>query len=147
MSLYSYITFSARDIGKTIQNLESNKARGHANLSIRMLKTCGDSIVYRWRWLIRKLFLLARFLLNVKKEIFFPFTKRATNKILKTIDQFLYFEFVVKYLKDIFLMKCLSIFLLLNSYLEPSLVSNLGIPASTNCYQLTKKFWHLLIMD
>ena len=45
----STVTFSARDIGKTIQNLESNKARGHANLSIRMLKTYGDSIVYRWR--------------------------------------------------------------------------------------------------
>ena len=40
-----------------------------------------------------------------KKEILLPFTKRATNKILKIIDQFLYFRFVVKYLKDLFLTK------------------------------------------
>ena len=36
-------TFSARDIGKIIQNLDSNKAHGHDKLSIRMLKICDDS--------------------------------------------------------------------------------------------------------
>ena len=40
----STVTFSARDIGKIIQNLDSNKAHGHDNLSIRMLKICGDSV-------------------------------------------------------------------------------------------------------
>ena len=40
----STVTFSARDIGKIIQNLDSNKAHGHDNLSILMLKICGDSI-------------------------------------------------------------------------------------------------------
>ena len=40
----STATFSARDIGKIIQNLDSNKAHGHDNSSIRMLKICGDSI-------------------------------------------------------------------------------------------------------
>ena len=40
----STVTFSARDIRKIIQNLDSNKAHGHDNLSIRMLKICGDSI-------------------------------------------------------------------------------------------------------
>ena len=37
------------------------------------------------------------------------FTKWATNKILKIIVQFLYFRFVVRYLKDLFLTKCLTI--------------------------------------
>ena len=87
------------------------------------------------------------FLLNGKKEILFPFTKRATNKILKIIDQFLYFQFVVKYLKDLFLMKYLSISPLINSSLKTSLVFNAVIPASTNCYQLPTKFLYLLITD
>ena len=39
----STVTFSARDIGKIIQNLDSNKAHGHDKLSIRMLKICDDS--------------------------------------------------------------------------------------------------------
>ena len=73
---------------------------------------------------LSKLFLLVCFLLNGKKEILFAFTERATNKILKIINQFLYFQFVVKYLKDL-------------------LVSNPVIPASTNCYQLPTKFLHL----
>ena len=39
----STVTFSVRDIGKIIQNLDSN-TYGHGNLSICMLKMCGDSI-------------------------------------------------------------------------------------------------------
>ena len=38
------VTFSAKDIGKIIQNLHSNKAHGHDNISIHMLKLCGGSI-------------------------------------------------------------------------------------------------------
>ena len=53
--------------------------------------------------MIFKQALLTGFLhLNGEKEILFPFTKKTTNKILKIIEQFLYFRFVVKYLKDYF---------------------------------------------
>ena len=38
------VTFSQDDIGKIIQNLNPNKADGHDNISIRMLKLCGSSI-------------------------------------------------------------------------------------------------------
>ena len=40
----SLVTFSAGDIAKIIQNLNSNKAHGQDNISIRMLKICGDTI-------------------------------------------------------------------------------------------------------
>ena len=41
----SSVTFSAvEDIGKIIQFLDHNKAHGHDNISIRMLKICGDTI-------------------------------------------------------------------------------------------------------
>ena len=36
----STVTFSQDDIGKIIQNLNPNKAHGHDNISIRMLKMC-----------------------------------------------------------------------------------------------------------
>ena len=36
----STVTFSAKDIGKIIPNLDSNKAHEHDNTSIRMLKIC-----------------------------------------------------------------------------------------------------------
>ena len=39
----SSATFSAGDIGKIIQNLNSNKAHGYDNISIWMLKICGNT--------------------------------------------------------------------------------------------------------
>ena len=91
---------------------------------------------YSQRWFLRKLFLLVFFLLNGKNEV----TKRVTNKILKITDQFLYFRFEVKYLKDLFPAKCVSISPLSNSSLKTSLVSNPVIPISTNCFQLPTIF-------
>ena len=38
----STVTFSATDIGETVQNLDLNKGRKHDNISIHMLKICGD---------------------------------------------------------------------------------------------------------
>ena len=40
----STVTFSQDDIGKIIQNLNSNKAHGYDNISIRMVKICVSSI-------------------------------------------------------------------------------------------------------
>ena len=40
----SAITFAAENIGKMIWSLNPNKAHAHDNLSIRMLKLCGDAI-------------------------------------------------------------------------------------------------------
>ena len=40
----SSVSFSQDDIAKIIQNLHPNKARGHDNISILMLKICGSSI-------------------------------------------------------------------------------------------------------
>ena len=54
---------------------------------------------------------------------------------------------MVKYSKDLFLTKCLSISPLTNSPRKTSPVSNPVIPVSTNCYRLPTKFLHLLIMD
>ena len=40
----SSATFSAEDIGKIIQGLDQNKAHDRDNISIRMLKICGDNV-------------------------------------------------------------------------------------------------------
>ena len=96
----STVALSVEAIGKIIQNLDSNKAHGHDNISIRMLKICGDSIYEPLETILDKLFLLAFFLLNGKKVTLFLSTKKVTSKISKIIVQFLSFRFVVKSLKD-----------------------------------------------
>ena len=40
------VSFSHEDVGKIIQNLNPNKAHGHDNISMCMLKIC-DSTIYR----------------------------------------------------------------------------------------------------
>ena len=42
-SLYS-VRFSTEEILKVISNLDSNKAHGHDEVSIRILKICGSSV-------------------------------------------------------------------------------------------------------
>ena len=80
----STVTFSAKDIGKIIPNLDSNKAHEHDNTSIRMLKICSDSICVTLQMIfLSKLFELVCFVLNGKKEILLPFTKQATKKNIK----------------------------------------------------------------
>ena len=44
-SFLDSITISRSDILKTISSLDINKAHGHDDMSIRMLKICNDAIV------------------------------------------------------------------------------------------------------
>ena len=73
----STVTFSAKYVRKIIQNHDSNKAHGHENISIRVLKICGDSICVPLQMIFKQA--LVCFLQNGKKEILFPFTKRIIN--------------------------------------------------------------------
>ena len=41
----SSVTFSQDNIAKIIQNLNSDRAHGHDNISIRMLKVCAPAIL------------------------------------------------------------------------------------------------------
>ena len=40
----SKVSFSPEDVGKIIENLNPNKAHGHENISIRMLRIFGSTI-------------------------------------------------------------------------------------------------------
>ena len=95
----STVALSVEIIGQIIQNLDSNKAHGHDNISIRMLKICGDSICKPLEIIFRQTLLTGMFPSEWKKELFL-FTKNATSKILKIIVKFLCFQFAVKSVKD-----------------------------------------------
>ena len=77
----STVIFLAKNIGKIVQNLDSNKAHGHDNISIRMLKLCGYSGCVRLEMIFKQALLNGVFPFEWKKAMLFPFTKRATNKI------------------------------------------------------------------
>ena len=83
------------------------------------------------------------------------FSWRYWGKIIRNCDSnkaqghdkisihMLYFRFVAKYLKNLFLTKCLTLSPIINS----SLKTNLVIPISTSCYPLPTQILHLLVID
>ena len=74
-----------------ILSLNSNKAHGLDNISVRMLKICVDTICKPLELILKKLSPPACFRLNGKKAILLLVTKKAANKTLKITVQFLYF--------------------------------------------------------
>ena len=77
----STVTFSARDIGKIIQNLDSNKAHGH-NLSIRLLKIC-DSVCELLETIFKQALLTAVFPSEWKKGNIVPIHKKGDKQNIK----------------------------------------------------------------
>ena len=76
----STVTFSQDGIGKIIQNLNPNKAHGHGNISIRMLKICGSSNYGPLELIFKEALSTGLFPSNWKKGKLFLSTKKVINK-------------------------------------------------------------------
>ena len=79
----STVTFSQDDIGEIIQNLNPNKAHGHDNISIRMLKICGSSIYGPPGLIFKEALSTGLFPSNCKKGNIVPIHKKGDKQILK----------------------------------------------------------------
>ena len=72
---YLQLHFQPKVLKKVIQNLDSNKAHGHDNIGIRMLKICCDSTCVPSEMTFNSaLNLTSVFHSKWKKDILFPFT-------------------------------------------------------------------------
>ena len=76
----SSLTFSAEDIGKIIQDLDHNKAHEHDNISIRMLKICGDTICKPLEMIYSQALTSGSFPSEWKKGNIVPIHKKMINK-------------------------------------------------------------------
>ena len=81
----SSVTFFQDDIVKIIQNLDSGKAHGHDNISVRMLKICGSAIYKPLAIVFINVLMQVFSLLIGKRVILFLFIKKATNKLSSSI--------------------------------------------------------------
>ena len=79
----SAITFSADDIGKIIRSLNPNKSHGHDNLSICMLKLCGDAICEPLLLIFNQALLSGSFPCDWKKANIVPLHKKGDKQTLK----------------------------------------------------------------
>ena len=76
----SSVSFSQDDIAKIIQNLDPNKAHGHDNISIRMLKICVPSIYKPLEMIFKQCIEIGVFPSEWIRLILLPSTKKGTNK-------------------------------------------------------------------
>ena len=83
---------------------------GHDNISIRMLKICGDTICKPLELIFKQDLTTGVFPSEWKKDNIVPCYKKGANKTLKITVQFLYFLSAEKFLKDKYLIKCLAFF-------------------------------------
>ena len=79
----STVIFPAKDIGKIIQNLDSNKAYRHDNISICMLKICGDSICVPLEMIFKQALLTGVFPSEWKKGNIVPIHKKGDKQNIK----------------------------------------------------------------
>ena len=117
----STITFSVEDIRKLIRSHNPYKAHGHDNLSIRMLKLCGDAICEPLSvnfWLF--------FIWLEKEANIVPIHKKNDKQTLKKLSS----SFLAPF----------RFFLHINKLQRTGPFSNLVIPASINVYQLLTGF-------
>ena len=73
------VTFSQNDIAKIVQILDSSKAYGHDNISIRMLKSCGSAIFKSLAIIFKQFFDTSAFQSGCGKGIIVPVHKKTTN--------------------------------------------------------------------
>ena len=79
----SSVRFSQDDIAKIIQNLDQNKAHGHDNISIRMLKICGSSIYKPLEMIFKQCIETGFFPSEWKKTNIVPIHKKGNKQILE----------------------------------------------------------------
>ena len=79
----STVTFYENEIKKAIRNLDPNKAHGHDMLSIRMLKTCDDSLCGQLGLIFPSCFENGKFPFEWKKANVVPTYKKNNKQLVK----------------------------------------------------------------
>ena len=82
-SALSTCHFGKEDILRIINNLDSNKAHGHDEISIRMLKICGDSICRPLNIIFKTCLRTGKFPLEWKKANIVPIHKKGDKQAVK----------------------------------------------------------------
>ena len=96
------LEFNEGELLQIIRPLNINKAHGHDDISIRMIKICDKSLLKPLVVLFRDLIKSSCYPDILKKSNIIPVYKKMTSNWLKTTKQFLIYLFLVKYLKNYF---------------------------------------------
>ena len=134
----SFVSFSHDKIAKVIQNLDPNKAHGHDNISIRMVKVCGPSIYKPLEIIFNQCLETGVFPSEWKEGNIVPIHKKGDRPVSllpicrKILERLMFnetFEFFIE-----------------NKLISSSQsVLNRAVPVSINCYLLLMQYIVLLM--
>ena len=141
----SSISLNDQNILKTIHSLNINKAHGYDDISIRLLKICDSSIVRLLSIISRTVCRAGIFLITGKSQILYLFIKKVTSNFYKTIDLFLYFQYVVIFLRELFSTQSLNISKKIVFSFQINLAFVHLTHVKTSYYQLFMTFMLILI--
>ena len=128
-NLLSSISFSQDHIAKKIQNLDPNKAYGHDNFSICMLKICGSSIYQPKEMIFKQCIETGVFCSEWKKGNIVPIHENGDKQTLEIITQCCCYLFVEKIFKNDCLEECSNLLLKMNLFHQISPVLSRAILA------------------
>ena len=83
-----------------MKNLDPAKAHGCDNISIKMIKACGESLTAPLKIIFEQSLKEAKFRETWEKANIVPVPKKEDKNLLKTIVLLAYFPSLVKYLKE-----------------------------------------------
>ena len=129
------VNFNIVDILKIIKSLNVNKAQGHNDISIRMIKLCGQSIVKPLSVIFKNCIDNGTFPDIWKKSNIIPVHKKVTNRSGISIDLFLSYQFVEKFSKNYFSIQYLNFLEIIIFSVLISQDSDYQIPVNINFFQ------------
>ena len=99
-SLYTSNSQFANDIKSIINKSDPNKAHGHDMISICITKLFGDSVYEPFEIIFKPCLKQAIFPEECKKANVVSVLKNCDHQCVKTTYRFLFFQFLINYLKD-----------------------------------------------
>ena len=114
----SSVSFSQDNIAKIIQNLNPNKAHGHDNISIRMLKICGSSIYKPLEMIFKQCTETGFFPSEWKKANIVPIHKKGDKQTLENYRPVSLFPICEKILERLMFNE------MFNFFIEKKLISS-----------------------
>ena len=137
--------FSHDKISKIIQNLDPNKAHGHVNISITMVKICGPSIYRPLEIIFNQCLETGVFPSEWKKGNIVPIHKKGDKQMLQNYRPVSLLPICGKILERLMFNEMFEFLLKISLFPPVSLVLNRAIPVSINCYLLLMRYIVLLM--
>ena len=135
-SCFSTFTFADDEILKIIRSLDINKAHGHDEISVRLIKISDNAIIESLSLIYRNSYENGTFPAIWKKSNIIPFHKKGDKQISNNYRPVHCYPCSVKYLKEFYLTQYLSIFKKMISLVNISLGFNQMIHAYISYFQL-----------